>query len=139
MRLKKLAATRSRYGYRRLHVLLKREGRNVNAKRLYRLNAEEGFSLRTKKPRQRVRCRAREDRPEATGIYHCWAIDFMSDELYGGRRIRLLTIVDHLTDENLAIDVGQRMRGNELVSVLERVACHRKLPKSVHFDNGPEL
>ncbi len=139
MRLKELAATRSHCRHRRLYILLKREGWNVNAKRIYRLNAEEGFSLRTKKPRQRVRCRAREDRPEATRINDCWAMDFMSDELYGGRRIRLLTIVDHLTDENLAIDVGQRMRGNEVVSVLERVACHRKLPKSVHFDNGPEL
>ena len=64
-------------------------------------------------------------------------MDFMSDELYDGRRIRLLTIVDHFTRQSLAIDVGQRMRGNEVVSVLGRVARHRKLPKSVRVDNGP--
>ncbi len=66
-------------------------------------------------------------------------MDFISDELYDGRRIRLLTIVDHFTRESLAIDVGQRMRGSEVVSVLECLACHRKLPKSVRVDNGPEF
>ncbi|MDB4540607.1 IS3 family transposase, partial [bacterium] len=139
MRLKELAATRSHYGYRRLHILLKREGSNVNAKRIYRLHTQERLSLRTKKPRRRVSCRAPEDRPEATRINDCWAMDFMSDELYDGRRMRLLTIVDHFTRESFAIDVGQRIRGNEVVSVLERVACHRKLPKSVRVDNGTEL
>ena len=58
----------------------------------------------------------------------------MSDELYDGRRIRLLTIVEHFTRESLAIDVGQRIRGNEVVSVLKRLACHHKLPKSVWND-----
>jgi putative transposase len=66
-------------------------------------------------------------------------MDFMSDELYDGRRIRLLTIVVHFTRESLAIDVGQRMRGNEVVSVLERVTSHRKLPKSIRVDNSPEF
>ncbi len=63
----------------------------------------------------------------------------MSDELYDSRRIRLLTIADHFTRESLVIDFRQRMRGNEVVSVLERAACHRKLPKSVRVDNGPEF
>ena len=139
MRLKELAATWSHCGYRRLHVLLKREGWNVNAKQIYRLYAEEGLSLRTKKPRRRFRCRTRVDHPDATHVNDCWAMDFMSDELYDGRRIRLLTIVDHFTRESLAIDIGQRMRGNEVVSVLERLSCHRKLPKSVCIDNGPEF
>ena len=66
-------------------------------------------------------------------------MDFISDELYDGRRTWLLTIGDHFTRESLAIDVGQRMRSNEVVSVLKRLACHRKLPKSVRVDNGPEL
>ncbi len=119
--------------------LLKREGWNVNAKRIYRLYSEERLSLQTKKPRPRVGCQAREDRPEATGINDCWAMDFMSDELYADRRIRLLTIVDHFTRESLAIDVSQRMRGNEVVSVLECLACHRKFPKAARVDNGPKF
>ena len=82
-------------------------------------------------PGDGVSCRTREDRPEATRINNYWAMDFMSDELHDGRRNRLLTIVDHFTRESLAIDVGQRMRGNKVVSVLERVACQRKIPKSM--------
>lgn len=139
MRLKELAATRLHYGYRRLHILLKREGWKVNAKRIYRLYTEERLRLRTKKPKRRVSCRSREDRPEATRINDCWAMDFMSDELFDGRKFRLLTIVDHFTRESLAIEVGQRMRGGEVVSVLDRLGCHRKLPKSIRLDNGPEF
>ena len=86
MRLKELAAVRVRYGYRRLHILLRREGWQVNAKRVYRLYCEEKLSLRTKTPRRRVRCRKRVDRPEATRINDCWAMDFMADELFDGRR-----------------------------------------------------
>jgi putative transposase len=63
----------------------------------------------------------------------------MAGEMHIGRRVRLLTMVDHLTRESLAIDVSQRMRGNEVVSVLERLACQRKLLKSVRVDNGPEF
>ncbi len=66
-------------------------------------------------------------------------MDFMSDELFDGRQIRLLMIVDHFTRESVAIEVGQRMRGREVVDVLERVACERKLPKTIRVDNGPEF
>lgn len=139
MRLKELAATRIHYGYRRLHILLRREGWNVNAKRIYRLYTEEKLSIRTKKPRHRVSCRSRDDRPEATRINDCWAMDFMSDELFDGRKIRLLKIVDHCTCESLAIAVRQRMRGREVVATLESLACDQKLPQSIRVDNGPEF
>ena len=75
MRLKELAATRVHYGYRRLHILLRREGWDVNAKRVYRLYREEQLSLRTKTPKRRVSWRTRVDRPEATRISDCWAMD----------------------------------------------------------------
>jgi putative transposase len=139
MRLKELAATRVHYGYRRLHVLLRREGWAVNAKRVYRIYREENLSLRTKTPRRRVSCRTRIDRPEATRINDCWAMDFMTDELFDGRRIRLLTIVDHFTRESLAVDVGQRFRGRDVVDVLKRIGEHRKLPQTIRVDNGPEF
>jgi putative transposase len=139
MRLKELAATRVHYGYRRLHILLRREGWDVNAKRIYRIYREEKFGLRTKRPKRCVSCRARVDRPEAAQVNDCWAMDFMSDELFDGRQIRLLTIVDHFTRESVAIAVGQRMRGREVVEVLEQVACDRKLPNAIRVDNGPEF
>lgn len=139
MRLKELAAVRVRYGYRRLHILLRREGWEINAKRVYRIYREENLSLRTKTPRRRVSCRTRMDRPEATRINDCWAMDFMTDELFDGRRIRLLTIVDHFTRESIAIEVGQRIGGKEVVKTLERIACKRDLPKTIRVDNGPEF
>lgn len=66
-------------------------------------------------------------------------MDFMSDELFDGRQIRLLTIVDHFTRESLAIAVGQRMRGKDVVSILEDLAYDRTLSKSIRVDNGPEF
>jgi putative transposase len=126
MRLKELAATRVRYGYRRLHILLVREGWRVNAKRVYRLYREEKLSLRTKTPKRRVSCLTRADRPVATRINDCWAMDFMADELFDGRRFRLFTIVDHFTRESLAIEVGQHFRGRDVVKVLERISEDRQ-------------
>lgn len=82
----------------------------VNGKRIYRLYREENLSLRTKTPKRRVSCRLRNDRPEAIRINDCQAMDFMTDELFDGRRIRLLTIVNHFTRESPAIVVGQRLR-----------------------------
>lgn len=82
MRLKELAGTRVRYGYRRLHVLLQREGWTVNHKRIYRIYSEEGLSIRTRSPRRRRACRYRSGRPEAGMPNDVWAMDFMSDRLF---------------------------------------------------------
>ena len=103
MRIRDLAQSRVSYGYRRLHVLLQREGWPVSHKRVYRLHCQEGLMLRTKKPKRHVLCQKREEQPTAAGIDEGWSMDFMSDELLDGRRIRLLTIVDNFTRESLAI------------------------------------
>ena len=139
MRLKELAAVRVRYGYRRLHILLRREGWPVNAKRVYRLYCEESLALRTRTPKRRVACRTRVDREAAQVINDCWSMDFMSDELFDGRRIRVLTIVDNFTRESLAIEVGQRFKGQDVARVLTRIASERSLPKTIRVDNGPEF
>ncbi len=139
MRLKELAAIRVHYGYRRRHILLQREGWKVNAKGIYRLYSEERLSLRRRKPRRRVACRARVERPEATCINACWAMDFMHHELFDGRRIRLLTIVDLFTRESLAIVVRQRFRAIDVVDALNKLGTSRSLPESVRVDNGTEF
>ncbi|MCC9600736.1 IS3 family transposase [Stieleria sp. JC731] len=139
MRLKELAATRVHYAYRRLHILLRREGWQVNAKRVYRLYREEKLSLRLRTPRRRVACRTRVDRPEATCINDCWAMDFMYDELFDGRRIRLMTIADLFTRESLAIVVRQRFPAGDVVEALEQLRRTRALPKSIRVDNGTEF
>jgi putative transposase len=66
-------------------------------------------------------------------------MDFMSDELFDGRRIRLSTIVDHFTRESVAIEVGQRFRGSDVVAVLQRLATRRTIPKTIRVENGPEF
>ena len=139
MRLRDLAAGRVGYGYRRLHVLLEREGWNVNHKRVYRLYREEGLGMRKRPPRRRVACRKREIRPTATRKNECWSMDFVSDQLYDGRRIRVLTLVDNHTRESLALHVGQRVRGMDVVRVLEGVVDEHGLPRAIRVDNGPEF
>jgi putative transposase len=139
MRLRELAAARVRYGYRRLHILLQREGWRINAKRVYRLYCEENLGLRTRTPKRRVSCRTRVGRPAAEQINDCWAMDFMADELFDGRRIRVLTIVDHFSRESLAIEVGQRFRGQDVARVLMQIGAERGLPKTIRVDNGTEF
>ena len=139
MRIRDLAQSRVSYGYRRLHVLVQQEGWEVNHKRVYRLYCQEGLMLRTKKPKRHVSCQRRDERPVAAGIDDSWSTDFMSDELFDGRRIRLLTIVDNLTRESLAIRVGATIRGQVVVEVLLRLNEQRRLPQTIRVDNGPEF
>jgi len=139
MRIKELAATRVKYGYRRLHTLLVREGWNVNRKRVYRLYSEENLSLRTKIPKRRVSCQKRKEQLAATHINECWAMDFMTDELFDRRRLRLLTIVDHFSRESIAIEVEKRFGGADVASVLAEIGRDRQLPKVIKVDNGPEF
>ena len=140
IRLRDLAASRVRYGYRRLHLLLQREGWKVNHKLVYRLYLEEGLQMRTKTPRRKKSCRARVERPKAARINESWSMDFMSERLFDGRRFRLLTLVDNFTRESLAIRVGQRLTGDDVVAALEEVRKRRgAVPGSIRVDNGPEF
>jgi putative transposase len=139
MRLRDLAMARIGYGYRRLHILIEREGWSVNHKRVYRLYREEGLAMRKRPPRRRKACLKRELRPVAAMKNDCWSMDFMSDQLFDGRRIRLLTLVDNHTRESLAIHVAPRIRGLEVVEVLEQVSKEHGKPRAIRVDNGPEF
>ena len=139
IRLRDLVASRARYGYRRLHVLLKREGWQVNHKRVYRIYSEEGLTMRRKRPKRHRSGKVRVDRRKATAANEIWSMDFMSDALFGGRRIRILTIVDNFTRESLAIRAEPRFTGDGVVSVLEELADGRGLPEKIQVDNGPEF
>jgi putative transposase len=139
MRLRDLAYARASYGYRRLHVLLNREGWAVNHKRVYRLYKLEGLMMRPKKPRRHVTARRRMDRPEAIRPNEGWSMDFMSDELCSGERIRLLTLVDNFTRESLAIEVDRHLGGHRVAEVLQGLSDQRPLPQTIRVDNGPEF
>ena len=139
MRIRDLAQARVSYGYRRIHVLLRREGWKVNHKRVYRLYRLEGLRMRPKRPRRHVSCQRRETRSLAGRPDERWAMDFMSDELFDGRRIRLLTLVDHYSRESLAIEVDGSLGGRRVVEVLARLALAGRKPKTICMDNGPEF
>ena len=140
MRIRELAEVRVSYGYRRIHVLLLREGWKVNHKRVYRLYKQEGLTMRSKKPRRRhVSGKNRIERPTATARNETWSMDFMSDELFNGDRIRLFTLVDHFTRESPAIEVARSIPARRVVEVLNRVAASRGLPKTIQVDNGTEF
>jgi putative transposase len=139
VRLRDLAGARVRYGYRRLTVLLRREGWAVNHKRVYRLYSQERLTMRRKTPRRNVSSQTRSGRPPVGAANQVWALDFLSDTLSDGRKIRLLTVLDVFTRECLAIRVDTRFTGDQVVKVLEGLTAERGTPQSLRIDNGPEF
>jgi len=139
LRLKELAAARVRYGYRRLHVLLRREGWPINAKRVYRLYKEEGLSIRPKTPRRRRSTRYRAGRSAIERPNDCWAMDFMADSLADGRAFRILTIVDCHRRESLATVPRPSFRAQQGVEILNGLIQARGKPHVIRCDNGPEF
>jgi putative transposase len=139
VRLRELAAVRRRWGYRRLHVLLRREGMLVNHKRVYRIYREEGLNVRRRRRKRGVSAaRTPVLRPER--LNEVWGLDFVSDALAWGRKLRMLTVVDLYTREALAIEVDTSLGGVRVARVLERIIAERgQAPQAIVMDNGPEL
>jgi len=137
-RIEEIAAIKRRYGYRRVYLRLRREGWEVNRKRVYRLYREAGLAVRRRK-RKRIGVFERKPLPKPTAANVSWSMDFVADGLIGGRRLRCLTIVDDCTRECLAIEVDTSLPGTRVQAVLERLADTRGLPQSITVDNGPEF
>lgn len=137
-RLHVLASQHPTYGYRRIHVVLRKEGIKVNRKRVHRLWKQENLMLttraKTKKKRtgQGVPCSA--ERPN-----HVWTYDFIFDETMDGQKLKFLTLVDEFTREVLAIEVGGSFTSKNVQEVLERVMTRRGKPEFLRSDNGPEF
>jgi putative transposase len=136
-RLHALAAERRRFGYRRLYVLLRREGYRVNLKRVYRLYRDEGLAVRRRRRRRRGARGTPLARP--TRINERWSLDFLLDTLEDGRRVRLLAVVDDFTRACLAIEVDTSIGGRRVVEVLQRLVETRGKPAVLITDNGPEF
>ncbi len=138
-RIREIASVRVSYGYRRVHVLLRRDGWRVNRKRVYRLYREEGLCLKRRRPKRRRAVVPRQTRVAATAVNERWAMDFMSDALAGGQRLRVLTVLDTYTRECVALEAGIHFRGSDVARVLTRVGVERGLPLVINVDNGTEF
>ena len=143
-RLREIAGERPRFGYRRVHEMLRREQENgtakwvVNHKRVYRIYREEGLAMRRKK-RKRFRAEARVPLALPTRENQLWTMDFTRDGLASGRNFRTLNLMDGFTRESPRIEVDTSLPGSRVVRMLEEVAQQRGYPEAIQVDNGPEF
>jgi putative transposase len=138
LRLRELAGSRVRYGYRRLTVLLRREGWAVNAKRVYRLYREEELQVRSSKRTKRTP-QARVALPGASRPNQRWSMDFVSDRFADGRWFRILTVVDQYTRECLCVHPERSQTGRKVAEQLTEIVALRGAPESITSDNGSEF
>ena len=138
-RIRELAHRHKRYGCRRITVLLRREGWEVNKKRVHRIWKGEGLQIPRRRPRKRRRGPKGEVVRKAQYKDHVWSYDFVEDSTEGGRKLRFLTVVDEFTRECLAIEVGLSFGAREVIECLEWLYLTRGVPEYIRSDNGPEL
>lgn len=137
-RLRELADQRRRFGYRRLHVLLRGEGWSVNRKKTQRLYREEGLAVRRRRSRRRIAV-ARTPIPKAAGPNSRWSTDFVHDQLASGRRFRVLTVIDDVTKECLAAIPDTSITGKRVAREMTALIARRGKPGTIVSDNGTEF
>ena len=138
-RIKAICQTRVRYGYRRVHVLLRREGWEINQKKTRRIYRELGLQLRHKTPKRRVKAKLREDRCTATRPNETWAMDFVHDQLATGNKLRVLTVVDTFSRYAPVVDPRFSYRAENVVRTLELVCASTGYPATIRVDQGSEF
>jgi putative transposase len=136
--LMRLAAERRRFGYRRLAIMARREGIVCNIKRIRRVYREAGLAVRRRKGRKRA-LGTRLPLPHPDTINQIWSLDFVSDALVCGRKLRLLGVMDQCSREGLNLTVDTSLPGLRVVRELDRLVRQRGCPKMIVSDNGPEL
>lgn len=135
-RIKEICQARVRYGYRRVHGMLRREGFVINAKRTRLIYRELGLQLRNKTPKRRVKAKLRDDRKVATMPNETWAMDFVHDQLATGRKLRILTVVDTYSKYSPAIDPRFTYKAEDVVRTLEGVCKREGYPTSIRVDRA---
>ena len=136
-RLKELALERRRFGYRRLHILLRREGIELNHKKLFRLYREEKLAVRRRGGRKRAMGTRRPLEMPLTPNQR-WSLDFVSDQMTDGRRFRILTVIDNCTRECLALVADTSLSGRRVARELDAIIAQRGRPDMIVSDNGTE-
>lgn len=137
-RLEALAGERRRFGYRRLAVLLAREGIRANHKRVHRVYRAAGLAVRRRRRRNRLAV-PRQPLVLPAAANDTWSMDFVFDALYDARRLKCLTVVDDCTKESVAIVVARRMGGDDVARILDEICRFRGYPRAIRTDQGPEF
>ncbi len=136
--IKRVSRERRRFGYRRIHVMVEREGHMVNHKKLRRIYAEEKLQVRRRGGRKRA-LGTRKPMVLPDGPNQRWSLDFVSDAFTDGRRFRILTVVDDFTRENLALVADTSLSGQRVTRELDQVIAERGMPGTIVSDNGTEF
>jgi len=139
MRIRDIAARRPRFGYERIHVMLRREGWLVNKKRVRRLYRLEGLQLRTRIRRRKHMCLHRGTPPQAQRTHERWSMDFVHDQLFDGRPFRMLTVVDQFSRVSPLIEPRFGFGGRDVADALDRVIERTGTPVSITVDHGTEF
>jgi putative transposase len=122
-----------------VHVLLRREGHDINEKRTRRIYSELGMQLRNKTPKRRVKAKLREDRQEAIGPNDVWAMDFVQDQLATGTKLRILTVDDTFSRYVPVLDPRFNYRAENVVIALDKACSRIGYPRTIRVDNGSEF
>lgn len=139
MRIRELALNRPRFGYLRIHVLLRREGWFVNRKRVHRLYRLDGLQVRMRVRRRKRLSLHRGPVPRPTAANEHWSMDFVHDQLLDGRRFRVLTVIDQWSRESVSLETGFSLSGSSVAQALDQAARWRPLPKAITVDHGTEF
>lgn len=139
MRIREIAMSRPRFGYQRIHVMLRREGWRINRKRVHRLYRLEGLQVRMRMRRRKRMSLHRGPAPRATALGERWSMDSVHDQLVDGRAFRVLTVVDNWSRESVVLETGFRLTGESVAQALARASQHRSLPRSITVDHGTEF
>lgn len=139
LRIREIAHARPRFGYQRIHVMLRREGWFVNKKRVHRLYRLEGLQVRMRVRRRKHMCLHRGPVPTATAIQQRWSMDFVHDQLFHGRPFRVLTVVDQFSRESPLLEAAFSFSGNDVAQALDRYVTIHGAPLSITVDHGTEF
>jgi len=138
-RIREIALARPRFGFQRIHVLLRREGWLVNRKRVRRLYRLEGLQVRSRVRRRKHMALHRGPAPAPVGPQDRWSMDFVHDQLADARPFRVLTVVDQWSRLSPLLSAGFSIRGQDVADALEAVAVRTPLPRSITVDHGTEF
>jgi len=140
MRMREIAFTRIRYGFRRIEIMLRRDGFTDNHKRMHRVYREQGLNLRTKRPCRSRMAAHRLERPEITRVHQVWSMDIAADQFFDGAKFRVLTIVDNYSKKSPLLFVGKRINSVDVVRSLKEAAQREGcIPEQLQIDNGGEF